>query len=91
MKSQKQADFSKAVRRRYLPAIDQLAELIANDLRFNLEILVLQKLGFNFWLNLPHFLLVGSLVMSIAGTALNYFHPIIKEIQTNGAQIRSRE
>lgn len=69
---QKQANFGKAVRRRYLPGIDQLAEQIASDLKINLEILILQKLGLTFWLkNLPHFLLALSLVTGIAGTALN--------------------
>lgn len=92
MKSQKQADFSKAVRRRYLLAIDQLAEQIASELKFNLEILVLQKLGLNFWLkNLPNFLFTISLVTGIAGFAVKHFSQINQEVLTNGAQIRGRK
>lgn len=92
-KSQKQADIGKAVRRRYLPAIDLLAEQIARELKVDLEILILKKLGFTFWLkNSPHFLLSLSLITGITGIAVNHFsenaQPINQEIQ-NGTQIRS--
>lgn len=92
MTSQRQA--KKAIRQRYLPAIDQLAEEIARELKFNLEILILKKLGFTFWLkNSPHFLLSLSLITGVTGIAVNHFsentQPINQEIQPNGTQIRN--
>lgn len=61
-----------AIKARYQPAIDELAERIASKLKFNLEIEILKRLGLIFYLkNLPYFLLASSLILGAIGTLTN--------------------
>lgn len=62
-----------AIAKRYLPIINVLAEQIANDIKFRLEIEILKRLGTSFYLkNLPYALLMSSVIFGGLGTIIAY-------------------